>query len=176
MKPRLLILSDMWGLERCAWIMHYVESLDPIFGIQLYDSCALGNVAFADAGKEVIHEAFIHGGIETASDKLRQLEPGRVDILAFSVGGSIAWEAGSKGMHIGRLYAVSSTRLRLQTDKPDCRIQLFYGADDPFQPNASWFENLNVDPPCIESGGHDFYARKPSAGRICGRIIADRST
>ena len=67
-------------------------------------------------------------------------------ILAFSMGGSIAWEAGLKGMDIGRLYAVSSTRLRLQTEKPACQLQLFYGSDDPFQPDASWFETLKLDP------------------------------
>lgn len=174
MKPRLVILSDMWGLEHCAWIKHYVEVLDPVFSVQVHDSCVLGEVAAADADEEAIHSAFIHGGIDTAANKLLSLETGKVDILAFSMGGSVAWEAGLKGMEIGRLYAVSSTRLRLQTEKPDCRTQLFYGSEDPFQPNASWFEQLRLDPPLMERGGHDFYTGLASAGRICGRIITDR--
>lgn len=174
MEPRLLILSDMWGLKRCAWIKHYVEMLDPVFSVQVYDSCVLGEVAAADAGEEAIHSAFIHGGIDTAANKLLSLETGKVDILAFSMGGSIAWEAGMKGMDIGRLYAVSSTRLRLQAEKPDCRIQLFYGAEDLSQPDLSWFEKSGLDPPLLERGGHDFYKATSSARRICRTIISDR--
>lgn len=173
MKPRLLILSDMWGLERCAWIKRYVELLEPFFSIQLYDSCALGNVEVADACEEDIHAAFIHDGIETAVANLLKLEPKRVDVLAFSIGGSIAWEAALKGMDIGRLYAVSSTRLRLQTEKPGCWIQLFYGADDVNQPKAAWFEKLKQDPPHMEFEGHDFYMDATCTERICGTILAD---
>ena len=173
MKPRLLILSDMWGLERCAWIKHYVEMLDPFFSIQLYDSCVLGDVSAADVADGTMHAAFIRGGIDTAAEKLRMLELGKVELLAFSMGGSIAWEAGLKGVNIGRLYAVSSTRLRLQTEKPACRIQLFYGAEDRFQPDALWFETLQLDPALVEHGGHDFYMGAASAERICETILAD---
>ena len=170
MRPKLLILSDMWGLDRCEWIKQYVELLDPIFSILLYDSRALGDVRVADAAEEDIHAAFIAAGVDTAADKLLEMEPGKVDILAFSMGGSIAWKAGLKGMHIGHLFAVSSTRLRLQTEKPDCRIQLFNGTDDPFHLKPSWFEKLKLDPPLMENGGHDFYTRHDVATRICSMI------
>lgn len=173
MKPRLLILSDMWGLESSGWIKRYVELLDPFFRIQLYDSCALGNVEVADAVEEDIHAAFIHGGIGTAVANLLKLEPKRVDVLAFSIGGSIAWNAALKGMDIGHLYAVSSTRLRLQTEKPACCIQLFYGAEDRRQPDALWFETLQFDPALVELGVHDFYMGAASAERICETILAD---
>ena len=172
MRPKLLILSDMWGLTHCKWIKHYVELLDPVFSIHLYDSCALGDVRVADATEDDIHAAFLAGGVDTAVDKLLEMEPGKVDILAFSMGGSIAWKAGSKGMHIGHLYAVSSTRLRLQTEKPDCRIQLFYGKDDPFHPKPSWFEKMELGPPLMENGGHDFYTGHDVATRICSMIIS----
>lgn len=170
MRPKLLILSDMFGLDRCEWIKQYVALLDPIFTIQLYDSCALGDVRVADAAEDDIHAAFIAGGVDTAADKLSKMELGKVDILAFSMGGSIAWKAGSKGMHIGHLYAISSTRLRLQTEKPDCRVQLFYGKVDPFHPKPSWFEKLKLDPPLMENGGHDFYTGHDVAIRICSMI------
>lgn len=175
MKPRLLILSDVRGLEHCPWIGHYVELLSPVFSIQLYDSCVLGNVAVADAAEETVHAAFIHGGIGAAADKLLKLERAKVDILAFSMGGSIAWEAARKGMDVGHLNAVSATRLRLQREVPTCKINLFYGADDPFQPTASWFEQLELDPPIIERGGHDLYAGPASVTRICERVMAGSS-
>lgn len=146
MKPRLLILSDMWGLVRCAWIKHYVELLSPAFSIQLYDSCVLGNVAAAGTDEAVLHAAFIHGGIDAAADTLLKLESGKVDVLAFSVGGTIAWEAALKGMHIGHLYAVSSTRLRLQAAKPHCTIRLYFGTDDPNRPQAFWLDKLKLAP------------------------------
>lgn len=175
MKPRLLILSDLWGLSRCTWITHYVELLSTAFSIQLYDSCALANVAVAGGEEAAIHSAFVQGGIDVAADNLLELEPGKVDVLAFSVGGTIAWEAALKGMHIGPLYTVASTRLRLKTAKPDCKIQLYYGADDPNQPQASWYEHLKLDPPLMVRGGHAFYADIDSATRICDAILEDHS-
>lgn len=163
----------MWGLVGCTWIKHYVELLDPFFSIQLYDSCVLGEVSAADVVAGNIHSAFIHGGIDTAAEKLRMLEVEKVEVLAFSMGGSIAWEAGLKGLEIGHLYAVSSTRLRLQSEKPACRIQLFYGSDDPFQPDALWFETLKLEAALMERGGHDFYRDAAAAQRICETMIAD---
>ena len=174
MKPRLLILSDMWGLEGCAWIGQYVELLDPVFSIQLYDSCELGNVDVAEADEEAVHSAFVQSGIDIAARRLLELEPNEVDVLAFSVGGTIAWKAGMTGMRIGHFYAASSTRLRLQTEKPAIPTRLFYGSDDLHQPKASWFEQMELGSPIMVSGAHDFYTSTAAATRICGTILADR--
>lgn len=57
----------------------------------------------AEAGEAALHAAFLQGGIATAAVKLPKSEPGHVDILAFSIGGTIAWEAVSRGMLIGHL-------------------------------------------------------------------------
>lgn len=172
MKTRLVILSDMWGLDHSAWMDRYLRALDPAFRIQLYDVRVLGNVATGNSDEAVLHAAFVHGGIDAAASKLLELEPEQVDILAFSVGGTIAWKAGMKGMSIGHLYAVSSTRLRLQTAKPHCTIQLFHGADDPYQAPGSWYAKLKLDPPQMESGGHTFYAAIDPAKRICDAILS----
>ena len=134
----------------------------------------VGKCGSADACEEDTHAAFIHGGIGTVVTNLLKLEPKRVDVLAISIGGSIVWEAALNGMEIGRLYAVSSTRLRLQTEKPGCWVQLFYGSDDVNQPKAAWFEKLTLEPPHMELGGHDFYMDTAPTMAICSTIITDR--
>ena len=174
MKPRLLIISDMWGLSRCVWMEHYLKLLEPVFHIVLYDSRELANVPPAEDDADPIHSAFVQGGMDIAANKLLELGSGKVDVLGFSMGGTIAWKAGMKGLDMGRLYAVSSTRLRLQTAKPACKIQLFYGADDPSRPPASWFGQLGLGSPLIFTGKHDFYTGTPSATRICGAVRTDR--
>ena len=174
MKPRLLILSDMWGLDHCDWITYYQELLDPAFSIRLLDSCDLGDVDATDGGEAAIHAAFTHGGIATAAQRLLDMEKEKVDILAFSIGGTIAWEAGMKGLAIGRLHAVSATRLRLQRKKPGFPVHLYYGSDDPFQPTADWFVKMGIAPAFIERGAHDFHTRPASARRIHATIMADR--
>jgi len=163
----------MWGLDLDAWIMYYVELLDPDFRIRPYDCCESGKVNTVETSEEVIHSAFVPCGIDVAARKLVEMEPENAHILAFSVGGTIAWKAGMTGMQIGHFHAALSTRLRLQTEKPAFPTRLFHGSDDPFQPKASWFEQMEVGSPLLVSGAHGFYPSTAASTRLCGTMRAD---
>ena len=139
MKPRLIILSDLWGTEKSNWINYYLNALSPEFDIKYYDCCEIGNVDTTSLKEGVIHSQFIDHGIDLAVEKLIQLEDGKVDILAFSIGGIIAWKAGLKGLNINNFYAISSTRLRYESEKPSYAIKLYFGEKDLFKPDTNWF-------------------------------------
>jgi hypothetical protein len=44
MKPKLIMLSDLWGKEKSEWITDYVAVLESKFEIMFYDCCELGGV------------------------------------------------------------------------------------------------------------------------------------
>jgi hypothetical protein len=48
MKPRLIILSDLWGKEKSEWVKGYIEILESEFDIKFYDCCELGEVDKGD--------------------------------------------------------------------------------------------------------------------------------
>ena len=48
MKPKLIILSDLWGKEKSNWVSDYVELLKNKFEIQYYDCCDLGGIDKTD--------------------------------------------------------------------------------------------------------------------------------
>ena len=56
----------------------------------------------------------MNSGIEIAVQTLLNKEKGEIKILAFSVGGTIAWKAALKGLKVSDLVAVSSNRLRYE--------------------------------------------------------------
>ena len=68
-----------------------------------------------------------------------------MDILGFSIGGYIAWKAALEGLKVRNLTAVSATRLRFETTKPDCKIALIYGEHDTFQPSIDWYNRIELD-------------------------------
>ena len=78
--------------------------------------------------------------------KLIELEKDSVSILAFSIGGAIAWKYGLKSQKIDSLICVSSTRLRKEVEKPKGKIALYFGEDDAFKPKREWFHNMELNP------------------------------
>jgi hypothetical protein len=170
MKPRLIILSDLWGIQKSEWIKHYSESLNPYFEIKYYDCCQLGEVDKTDLSEKNLHSQFIRRGIKIAVEKLLDLETGNINILAFSIGGTIAWKAGLNGLNIKNLYAISSTRLRHETDKPNCYIKLFFGKKDNFKPNADWFEKMELKFEIIKNEGHQIYQNPDNILKVCEEI------
>jgi len=167
MKSRLIILSDLWGNEKSNWVSHYMNFLNPHFEIVFYDCCEIGNIDKSEYDQQSLHSQFIEHGIETAVEKLIALEPQKVNILAFSIGGTIAWKAGLKGLNINNLSAISSTRLRYETVKPDCNIELVYGEKDKFKPSVNWFETMGVNPEIIKNAKHEMYREKHFAFEFC---------
>ncbi|MEO8237445.1 MAG: alpha/beta hydrolase [Flavobacterium sp.] len=114
-KPRLLILSDLFGGKNPEWVNYYVEKLKSKFEIQYYDVLELGDIDTIDSGEVNIHNQFLNGGIDKAVEVLLHQEKEKVTILGFSIGGTIAWKAALKGLKVSHLIAVSSTRLRFET-------------------------------------------------------------
>ncbi len=167
MKSRLILLSDLWGKTKADWIQYYHELLDPVFDLQYYDCCELGGIDITNLKEETIHSRFVEDGITMAVERLLELEKGKVNILAFSIGGTIAWKAGLEGLKIEHLQAISSTRLRYETSKPNCSIKLRYGSKDPFIPGQEWFEKMELAYEIIQDGDHLIYTGREFARKVC---------
>jgi len=170
MKKRLLILSDLCGYLKDDWVDCYFNSLESDFDITYYDCCALGGVDTTNYEKEELHEQFINHGINTAVRKIIALEPDEIDVLAFSIGGTIAWKAALKGLKINKMFAVSATRLRYELNKPVCEINLIYGEQDSFKPSKEWFENMNLGCNIIKGFGHEIYCDDKNTSSLCAEI------
>ncbi|HEU4788855.1 MAG TPA: alpha/beta hydrolase [Flavobacterium sp.] len=171
MKPRLIILSDLWGKEKSEWVLVYVELLKDKFEIQYYDCCELGEIDKTDYTEKSLHNQFVNGGIEMVVENLLKTEKNRIDILAFSIGGTIAWKSALKGLNVRKLFAVSSTRLRYENEIPNGALKLYYGENDSNKPANNWFEKHSIDFEIIKSKEHDFYTEKEFATSICNEIL-----
>jgi hypothetical protein len=171
MKPRLLILSDLWGKEKSDWVLDYVELLKNKFEIQYYDCCELGEIDKTNYTEENLHNQFVNGGIEKAVENLLKIEKNQIDVFAFSIGGTIAWKASMKGLNVRNLFAVSSTRLRHENEIPNGAIKLYYGENDCNKPSNDWFEKHSIDFEIIKNKEHDFYTDKECGTSICDEIL-----
>ncbi len=176
MKPRLIILSDLWGVQKSEWLQEYDKILSSDFDVNIYDSCALGEVDLSIATEIGIHEQFINYGITTAIKNLLTTETQKVNVLAFSIGGVIAWKAALKGLQVDNFYAISSTRLRYETQKPYCQIKLYYGGNDIHKPNKEWFEKMNVKNEVHLDYDHQMYAMSDCVYKVSNEIINDLAT
>ncbi|MTI31205.1 alpha/beta hydrolase, partial [Xanthovirga aplysinae] len=152
------------------WITSYVEALKSTFEVKSYDCCILGEVDKSEFSEHDLHQHFVNGGIEIAVKKLLKLEPQEINILAFSIGGTIAWKAGLEGLKINHLFAVSSTRLRLETKKPNCPVKLYYGEKDSFRPNKEWLNKLNLSYKIWENKEHQMYKELAVGNKISREI------
>ncbi len=171
MKQRLIILSDLWGKQRANYLDQYLKLLDGHFEIQFYDVQKLGALDKHLHSKELIHQQFVSGGTDIAVQRLAQLEKGKIDILAFSIGGSIAWKACLNDLNVEQLYAVSSTRLRYEPQRLDNRVKLYYGALDQYRPSIDWLEKMRLDYHIIPNQGHLIYHDPEFAKMVCKTIL-----
>jgi hypothetical protein len=171
MKPRLIILSDLWGKEKSEWVSNYVELLKEKFEIQYYDCCELGAIDKTNYIEENLHSQFVNGGIEKAVENLLKTEKNQIDVLAFSIGGTIAWKATLKGLNVRKLFAVSSTRLRYENEIPNGIIKLYYGENDSNKPSDDWFGKYSIDFEIVKNKEHDFYTEKECITSICMEIL-----
>lgn len=170
-KPRLIILSDIYGNLQPDWMVSYTHFLTPHFDIQYYDSRVLAEINLNEKNVEEIHRQFINGGLEKAVENLLKLENEEGIVLGFSIGGTIAWKAILKGLKTTYLFAVSSTRLRLETKQPKIPISLFYGENDLNQPEMEWYVGKNLQPEIISGKSHDFYREKEWTEHISKQVI-----
>jgi hypothetical protein len=171
LKPRLVILSDLWGKEKGEWLTFYTSALENHFEIIYYDCCDLGNVDKTDYSEQRLHTQFINGGVDKAVHNLLLLEKATHTILAFSIGGYVAWKASLAGLKAQSIFAVSSTRLRTENEKPGAIIKLFYGENDSYKPEDHWFQDLELEYCILNNEGHDLYRSERNAALICAKII-----
>lgn len=173
MKPRLLILSDLFGFQNCIWIQNYIKNIESIYNITLYDSLELAEIDSIGLLENEIHHQFVHGGIEKAVKTLIHLEKDLVDVLAFSIGGTIAWKAGLRGLKLEKLITVSSTRLRKELKKPEGKIDLLFAENDNFNPSKNWFVEMQSNPIIVKEVAHDFYTKGENVKLVIAPFILD---
>ncbi len=169
-KPRLLILSDLWGTKNSEWLCYYSSILNQHFDTEFYSCTELAEIDLVNLAQEEIHQRFTNGGIDKAVEKLLKLKTENCSILGFSIGGAIAWQAALEGLKVDHLFAISATRLRYQTEKPTAKIQLLFGDLDNYLPEKEWFEEMNIKRNCIVDQNHEMYREKEIAREICGII------
>lgn len=169
-KQSLLILSDLWGVENSNWITYYITILKKDFDIKYYDSHDLAEISKKEFTEKELHARYIRGGVEKAVNNLLIKEKKNSIILGFSIGGYIAWKACIAGLNSEKLIAVSSTRLRYETQKPSVNIELIYGERDIYKPTTSWFGLRNLTPKIYKDSEHDLYKKKEIAESICELI------
>lgn len=175
MKKRLIILSDLWGKRKSDWLVNYTRILSHNFNIVYYDCCVLGEINTADYREENLHQQFLDGGIEKALEQLIELEKAPIDILAFSVGGTIAWKFGLLTGNIQSITCISSTRLRYENLRPPGNIALIFGGNDENKPSPDWFERLDLFPTILINEDHNCYSKKEIAANVCLEVINNYS-
>lgn len=152
---KLIVITDLWGKKKFDWFLNYQKNLKA--DLLIYDSCELGNIDKTIYEEANLHQQFVSGSIDIAVDKLLEKEKNEVNVLAFSIGGTIAWKAILKGLKVNNLFVVSATRLRYEIEKPNCKIYLFYGENDIYKPKLTWFEHLGILVKEIKNKGHEVY-------------------
>lgn len=172
MKPRLIILSDLWGFAHAEWLSNYLTLLTDAFEVKTYNCHKLGEVDISSGIEQQIHHQFVTGGIDKAVVQLLSLERQPVHVLAFSVGGAIAWKAALQGLKMESLWAVSSTRLRHEQVKPVCtKMHFFFGEDDLFMPDKAWFEKFAFLPEIVKNQGHLLYQDADFVERVSHKMV-----
>lgn len=168
---KIIILSDLWGIEKSDWMLQYTSILEQYFEVHHYDCRELGDISKNKLSEKNIHTQFVNGGIDTAVKQLLQIENEAFAILGYSIGGCIAWKACLSGLKVQHLFAVSSTRLRYETEKPFVKIELLYGKKDRFKPDNNWFQKMKIKENVCQNEGHELYLKKEIAEDFCKRII-----
>ena len=154
-------------------MLQYLDILSSKYSITCYSSKELADINSNETNQEIIHQQFINGGIEKAVSNLIKKESGFVNILAFSIGGTIAWKANLSGLKTKDFWAVSSTRLRYETKKTNCMTHLIFGEKDLYKPDINWFNLLKLEPQTIPNKGHELYTDSNCIRLICKQILSN---
>ncbi|MCL6268196.1 hypothetical protein [Flagellimonas myxillae] len=167
MAEKLVVISDMWGVKKGLWITSYFGYLQQYYNIQFYDIQQLADIDIPVLTEENIHKAFVEGGIETAVAHLLKKESEPSHYLAFSMGGTVAWKAALKGLPMKSLTAISPTRVRLESERPNVPMNLIFGECDKFKPEMKWANEVGVDLNVVPSFGHQLYSDEKIISEVC---------
>lgn len=171
-KEKLIVLSDLWGFRDSPWLINYQAGLDDFYKLSYWDVCQIAGLPTTPTSQEERHQFFIHEGIDTVVAYCHQQIKEPVNILAFSIGGTIAWRAGLAGVPIKKLYAVSATRLRYETQCPPFPIQLIYGDQDEYRPDNSWLQFSKTNYSILKQTSHQVYKQKEYIPFLLANILA----
>ncbi|NND15397.1 MAG: hypothetical protein HKN89_03650 [Eudoraea sp.] len=171
MAERLVILSDMWGAKKGLWIMSYLAYLQPYFDIEFRDCRQLANIDVPINTQENVYAAFKNGGMELAVSHLLSKEKTPAHYLTFCAGGTIAWDAGLKGMPMKSLYAISPIDLTDFSEKPDCPVTLVFGEDDQSIPEFLWADEMGLKMEHLSKYGHELYSDEKIISKVCQDIL-----
>lgn len=171
-KPKLLLLSDMWGKQKMSWLPQYIEQLEHEFEVVFKDSRELGRMDLNITEEKDLHKRFIEGGINQSVQTLTEDQTTYAALLGMSVGGTIGWKAILGGLKVERYYGVSATRLRYETQKPDIPIRLYFGTEDPYSPGLNWQKKMSLEAFNLTLR-HDMYYEKVVTRFICNHIVFD---
>ena len=101
---------------------------------------------------------------------LISIEKEKVNVLAFSIGGTIAWKFGIRSDKIDSLICVSATRLRNETIRPKGKITLYFGENDRCIPQVEWFDSMAINYDILHDKEHQFYREHEIAEQISSQI------
>lgn len=146
MRRTLVIISDLWGEERSSWWDSYCSYFSAHYSVVMYDVRLLAGVSSRDLKKEQIHDALINGGIDKVVTQILDIHKGQeYDLLGMSVGGYIAWQVAMQSPTVGRVAAISATRLRYEEQRPNAKTLVIYGELDEYKPTASWLSAMEAN-------------------------------
>ena len=170
-KPRLVIISDLWGTSKTDWKSLYIEPLQKFFELRFYNAIDLAEIQVEEYRENILHQLFVNGGMDTAVERLLELEMKPVHIMGFSVGGTIAWRYSLRSKNILSLYCLSSTRLRKETSKPTTLIHLSFGELDSYKPDPGWADKLGLELTIVGNQDHEFYSKKEFSTEFNKRLL-----
>jgi len=171
MKKEIIIISDLWGAGNATWLNNFQHQLLSHYKIKFYDACKLGQIDTSQYEEAYLHQQFLDFGIDNAIDNLIRLEKEAKIFIGCSIGGVIAWKAALAGLPIEHLTAFSSTRLRKESDAPDCKFKLLYGKNDPNKPDLIWLEAFAKSKYQLIEGDHNIYQDKETVKQVLQELI-----
>ena len=171
MAERLVVLSDLWGARKGLWITSYLGYLQQYFDIVFYDTRNLADVDVTICTAENLRKAFDEGGMDMAVAHILRKEEVPSHYLTFCAGGTIAWEAGLRGLPMKSLYALSPIDLHKTREKPDCKVTLVYGQYDDDIPNLDWSEKTGAKMEIIPKYGHELYSDEKIIQKVCLALL-----
>ena len=74
MKKGVVIVSDLWGVQKSEWLVNFKELLEDQYTVKFYDACSLGEIDLTIYEQENLHRQFVDFGIEKAVSNLLNQE------------------------------------------------------------------------------------------------------
>lgn len=174
MKPRIAIISDLWGFNNDPYVNIYIEKLYNHFDVDLIDAQILGDIRASQQEQE-IHSQFVESGIQLATDRLAKANIHFDLLIGLSVGGTIGWKAIANGANIDSLITISATRIRKE-DKPLTQpVEIYFGELEEHGPSEEWFNSMGLIPNIIQNKGHHIYKDESFISEICEHLIKSYS-